>query len=284
MAELPSERQFGDYGDWPGRQVLDPGGDRLGTVREIYLDRETHQPEWVLVAIDGGDDRFVPLADAAIEEQTIRVAHARETVTAAPGIGSAPRIDPEEERRLYEHYGVPYSDEESSTVLPEPGPATTPGLTQTEPPAAEPVAAVEAPAEPPTAAEPPAEEAASAAEPPAVAADAPAAVDAAPAEAPVEPPTPPPVAPHGDATPAEPPRHDAPPVEPPTPAPVAPEPVPAAAHEPAPPPTSAPVREPAPPPLPPPPAEPPRAKPKAPFIAAAAAALALLALVRRLRR
>ncbi|HEY7077683.1 MAG TPA: PRC-barrel domain-containing protein [Solirubrobacteraceae bacterium] len=119
MADLPTERQFGDYGTWPGRDVFDPNGERLGAVREIYLDRDTHQPEWVLVDVDGGDARFVPLADASIEDTAIRVAHRRDAVEAAPGIGAEPRIDPEQERRLYAHYGVPTSEEQSSTVLPE---------------------------------------------------------------------------------------------------------------------------------------------------------------------
>ena len=70
MTQLPDESLFGDYGEWPGRDVLDSGGERLGGVREIYLDRETGQPEWVLVDVDGGEARFVPLADAAVESTT----------------------------------------------------------------------------------------------------------------------------------------------------------------------------------------------------------------------
>jgi outer membrane biosynthesis protein TonB len=140
MADLPSARQFGDYGSWPGRAVIDPGGERVGEVREIYLDRETHEPEWVLVKVDGSDDRFVPLADASVEGDAIRVAHRRETVAAAPGIGAEPRIDTEQEHRLYAHYGVPVSDDRSGTVEPEPEP-------EPEPPAPEAAAAVTPPPE-----------------------------------------------------------------------------------------------------------------------------------------
>jgi PRC-barrel domain protein len=152
MADLPTARQFGDYASWPGRQVLDTGGERLGEVREIYLDRETHEPEWVLVAIDDGEQRFVPLADAAIEEDAIRVAHRRETVTAAPGIGAEPRIDTEQEHRLYAHYGVPVSEEQSSTVLPatEPEPAAP----QAQPAALGAAAAAREPEPQPSAPEP----------------------------------------------------------------------------------------------------------------------------------
>ena len=118
MTQLPDESLFGDYGEWPGRDVLDSGGERLGGVREIYLDRETGQPEWVLVDVDGGEARFVPLADAEVETSQIRVAHAATVIRDAPGIGAEPRIDQTEERRLYAHYGLGYSEDDSGSGLP----------------------------------------------------------------------------------------------------------------------------------------------------------------------
>src|SRR4051812_37332280 len=122
MAQLPSQSSFGDYAEWPGRDVLDSGGERLGGVREIYLDRETGRPEWVLVDVDGAEARFVPLADASIESATIRIAHPASTVLNAPGIGTEPRIDQSEERRLYAHYGLGYSEDDSGSGLPSDGP------------------------------------------------------------------------------------------------------------------------------------------------------------------
>ena len=86
--QLPTQSQFGDYSDWPGRDVLDAGGQRLGAVREIYLDRETGRPEWVLVDLDESEARFVPLANADIESWSIRVAQPAEKVRSAPGIGA----------------------------------------------------------------------------------------------------------------------------------------------------------------------------------------------------
>src|SRR5919204_2857063 len=118
MVDLPSQREFGDYGQWPGRDVLDPDGEPLGRVHEIYLDRATGIPEWVLVDMEGAGARFVPLADARVEERVIHVAHRREQVATAPDIGHDLRIDQDEERRLYAHYEVPYSEAESSTGLP----------------------------------------------------------------------------------------------------------------------------------------------------------------------
>jgi hypothetical protein len=135
MTQLPDESLFGDYGEWPGRDVLDSGGERLGGVREIYLDRETGQPEWVLVDVDGGEARFVPLADAAVEATRIRVAHAATVIRNAPGIGSEPRIDQSEERRLYAHYGLGYSEDDSGSGLPAEEPPT---MQHDTPPAAAP--------------------------------------------------------------------------------------------------------------------------------------------------
>src|SRR4051794_5545381 len=118
MAQLPSQSQFGDYGEWPGRDVLDSGGERLGGVREIYLDRETGRPEWVLVDVDSDEARFVPLADASVESSTIRVAHTADAIRKAPGIGAEPRIDQSEERRLYAHYGLGYVEGDSGSGPP----------------------------------------------------------------------------------------------------------------------------------------------------------------------
>src|SRR4051794_6164098 len=118
MAELPSERLFGDYGEWPGRDVLDASGDRLGDVREIYLDRDTGRPEWVLVEVEDDEPRFVPLADASVEASAIRVAHPASVVRAAPSIGPEAHIDNDQERRLYEHYGIRYSEAQSDSGLP----------------------------------------------------------------------------------------------------------------------------------------------------------------------
>ena len=34
---------------WQGRTMVDPAGDKLGTIDAIYLDDETGQPEWATV-------------------------------------------------------------------------------------------------------------------------------------------------------------------------------------------------------------------------------------------
>jgi MYXO-CTERM domain-containing protein len=141
MSELPESDTFGDYGKWPGRDVLDPTGHRLGEVREIYLDDATDRPEWVLVETEGGS-RFVPLAGAAVEGEKIRVVHLADAVTAAPTLEPSKELSQDEERRLYDHYDVKVSEEASDSLIPDPEqPAPeTPAAAEPEPepPAPEP--------------------------------------------------------------------------------------------------------------------------------------------------
>jgi PRC-barrel domain protein len=120
MAELPNRQDFGDYGEWPGRAVLDSEGQGIGEVREIYLDQSTGRPEWVLVRTEGGDARFVPLAASRVEGESLRVAFARDRVIGAPDFGGDKRIDQDQERTLYDHYGVAYSESASDSGLPDP--------------------------------------------------------------------------------------------------------------------------------------------------------------------
>lgn len=120
MAELPTERDFEDYSAWTGRDVLTADGDRVGAIEVIFLDEATDAPEWVLVRVEDGDGSVViPLAGASVEEQAIRVEPARDRIAAAPRIDVDETLSVADERRLYEHYGLAYSQEESSTVLPE---------------------------------------------------------------------------------------------------------------------------------------------------------------------
>lgn len=119
MSELPTQRDFDEFGAWPGRDVLGPDGDRLGAVEVIFLDEATGVPEWVLVTLDDGDPAFVPLAGATVDERSIRVEQDRERIAAAPSLEPSDTLSVADERRLYEHYGLAYSQSESSTVLPE---------------------------------------------------------------------------------------------------------------------------------------------------------------------
>ena len=120
MTELPTQRDFDDFSAWTGRDVLAPDGERLGAVELIFLDEATGCPSGCWCALDDADaSALVPLAGASVEEESIRVEQDRERIAAAPRLEVEDTLTVAECRRLYEHYGLAYSQEESPTVLPE---------------------------------------------------------------------------------------------------------------------------------------------------------------------
>jgi uncharacterized protein (TIGR02271 family) len=106
-----------------GQEVVDRDGDKIGKLEEIYLDQETGQPEWALVktGMFGSASTFVPLAGAERADDGLRVPFEKSHVKDAPNMEADGELSPEEEARLYRHYGVAYDD------APESGSAGGPG-------------------------------------------------------------------------------------------------------------------------------------------------------------
>jgi sporulation protein YlmC with PRC-barrel domain len=120
---------------WQGLSVIDPDGASLGSVADIYLDRETGQPEWALVDPDWSDQSaFVPLTDARQEGQQVVVDYRRDQIEGAPSIPPGGELSEQDEVRLYEHYGISYSTAGSASGLPAGEPAQ-PHLRVEPPPA-----------------------------------------------------------------------------------------------------------------------------------------------------
>ena len=55
-----------DLSGWRGHDVVDPSGDKIGEIEDIYLDEQTDQLEWLAVrtGLYGRRVSFVPLAEA----------------------------------------------------------------------------------------------------------------------------------------------------------------------------------------------------------------------------
>jgi sporulation protein YlmC with PRC-barrel domain len=91
-----------------GLTVVDPDGAHIGTIEDIYLDRDTGEAEWAAVktGLFGRRLTFVPIADAHTNPSGDVVVHVpKEKVKQAPQIEPRGVLSVEEERRLYEHYG-----------------------------------------------------------------------------------------------------------------------------------------------------------------------------------
>ncbi len=111
---------------WKGRKVVDADGDKIGTIEEIFLDRHTGEPAWATVktGLFGLKSSFVPLAGAQLtDDDELRIPIDKELVKDAPKVEADGELTPEEERRLWQHYGRSDYDEwqgdDKSTALAE---------------------------------------------------------------------------------------------------------------------------------------------------------------------
>jgi uncharacterized protein (TIGR02271 family) len=105
---------------WQGRTMVDPAGDKLGTIDAIYLDDETGQPEWATVTsgLFTATIAFVPLAQAQDTGDSVQVPYDKQQVKNAPTMEAGGQLSQDEEAALYRHYGLDYSEHRSDSGLP----------------------------------------------------------------------------------------------------------------------------------------------------------------------
>jgi uncharacterized protein (TIGR02271 family) len=91
-----------------GADVYDADGDKIGTASEVFLDDQSGQPEWVTVktGLFGSKETFVPLQDADLTSNGLRVPVTKAAVKDAPKIDQDGHLSPEEESALYRHYSL----------------------------------------------------------------------------------------------------------------------------------------------------------------------------------
>jgi len=104
--------------DARGRTLVDEAGEKIGKIDELYYDKEGGQPEWALVntGLFGTKKSFVPIRSANPSGEDLQVPVTKVQVKDAPRIDADQALSEEEERRLFEHYGVPYTTEGSTTA------------------------------------------------------------------------------------------------------------------------------------------------------------------------
>jgi uncharacterized protein (TIGR02271 family) len=110
--------QMTDAYEWQGRTVVGSDGETIGSIKEIYVDHETDKPEWATVSggLFGMKSHFIPLAGASPAGEDVRVPVTKGQVNDAPSVDPDGELSEPEERRLFEHYGVPYTTEGSTTA------------------------------------------------------------------------------------------------------------------------------------------------------------------------
>jgi hypothetical protein len=101
---------------WRALAIVDRDGTTVGTISEFYLDRETGHPTWALVetGLFGATQTFVPLVHATEIEDGLQVPYEKRHIKDSPRVDPHDELTPDEEARLFAHYGVDYE--------PAPGP------------------------------------------------------------------------------------------------------------------------------------------------------------------
>jgi uncharacterized protein (TIGR02271 family) len=96
-----------------GTTAVDSDGSKLGKVGQVYLDDQTGRPEWATVStgLFGTQESFVPLAEAEISGDSLRVPYDKARVKDAPRVDAEEgHLSPDEETELYRYYGVATGD------------------------------------------------------------------------------------------------------------------------------------------------------------------------------
>ncbi len=99
-------------------------GDKLGKIGQVYLDDQTGKPEWATVntGLFGTNETFVPLAEASMSGDGLRLPYTKDMVKNAPNVSSdAGHLSQSEEAELYRYYGLSYTESRSDSGLAEGG-------------------------------------------------------------------------------------------------------------------------------------------------------------------
>jgi hypothetical protein len=111
-----------DVEGWKGRTVVDPDGDKVGTLEEFYLDRQSGDPTWAAIrtGLFGTHTSLAPLDGAALAGNDVKLGYSKSAVKDAPRPEVEGELTRDEERRLFDHYGS------ANAVAPTPEPETAP--------------------------------------------------------------------------------------------------------------------------------------------------------------
>ncbi len=94
--------------DWHELDVVSSDGGSVGKLIDVYVNNETGEPEFLLVASGFLHNRLhiAPADGATRSDDTVTLTVTKDAVDHAPHIAADGELTPEEEGRLHEHYGL----------------------------------------------------------------------------------------------------------------------------------------------------------------------------------
>jgi uncharacterized protein YrrD len=104
--------------DWHGKDLIDNSGEKIGKLRDVYVDVETDEPMFGTVK-EGFIDRhltFVPLVGLTIGPNNLQVPVSKLQVKDAPNIDAdTGELSQTDESNLYHHYQLNYAAPETES-------------------------------------------------------------------------------------------------------------------------------------------------------------------------
>lgn len=91
-----------------GMDVHGSDGEKIGSVDVLYVDDHSGDPTFVLVntGLFGMRSSFVPVQDASIDGDVLRVSYSKDKVKDAPNMDPDGHLEPSDEQELYRYYGL----------------------------------------------------------------------------------------------------------------------------------------------------------------------------------
>ncbi len=89
-----------------GRNAVDPQGNKIGSVGQVYLNDETGVPDWITVntGLFGMKENFAPLAGSSFDGDNLVLPYDKNVVKDAPDVADASHLDVDEQESLYSYY------------------------------------------------------------------------------------------------------------------------------------------------------------------------------------
>jgi uncharacterized protein (TIGR02271 family) len=105
-----------------GMHVVGPDDKVIGDVESVYMDVANNTPEFALIntGLFGTKSSFVPVDDAYIDGDQLRVNYSKDAVKDAPSVETEDELTPELEAQIYRYYGRPHATSTPASEVAEP--------------------------------------------------------------------------------------------------------------------------------------------------------------------
>ena len=104
--------------DWQGKMLVDCDGEKIGKLKDVYVDVETDEPQFATVSegFIGRHLTFVPMGGIQVGPDSLQTTVSKEQVQTAPNLQTqGEELSQADESALYHHYELNYTAPETDS-------------------------------------------------------------------------------------------------------------------------------------------------------------------------